>query len=300
MKLKHCSNRSRALRFALILPILFCMVLFVSCSSDPVRFSDPSGQGTAAPPSAGAATTPAEADEIPPSPTEDQSAANQEGVLKGLKICIDPGHQRSGNSEKERVAPWSDQRKAKCTSGACGSFTKIDEYITNLEIALCLNQKLKALGADVLLTRDNHDVNLSNLERAELSNRFGADVTLRIHCNAADSADIEGIELYVRDQGDGTQAYRERSDVDAAAAQKLLQAILQETGAKSRGVRRSDGYTGINWCQKTCIIIECGYITNEKEDRLLHTAEYQNKIADGIVNYFISSRVSSDKKISGL
>lgn len=297
----------------LILPILFCIVLFVSCGSDPVRFSDPGGQGTAVPhpntpdgasalpaATAGAATAPNTTAPVPALPTDGQSAVNQEQVLKGLKICIDPGHQRKGNSQKEPFAPWSDQSKAKCTSGACGSFTKIDEYITNLEIALRLNQKLTALGADVLLTRDNHDVNLSNLERAELSNRFGADITLRIHCNAADSPDVEGIELYVRDQGDGTQAYRERSDADAAAAQKLLQAILQETGATSRGVKRSDGYTGINWCQSTCIIIECGFITNEKEDRLLNTAAYQEKLADGIVNYFISSRVSSDKKISGL
>lgn len=293
MKLKHCCRRSRALQIGLILPILFCMGLFVSCGSDPVRFSDPSGQGTPA-----ATVTASATARVTPPPTQDQSTANQEEVLKGLKICIDPGHQRAGNSEKERFAPWSDQLKAKCTSGACGSFTKIDEYITNLEIALCLNQKLKALGADVLLTRDTHDVNLSNVERAELSNRFGADVTLRIHCNAADSPDVEGIELYVRDQGDGTQAYRAQSDVDYAVAQKLLQAVLQETGAKSRDVRRSDSYTGINWCQNTCIIVECGFITNEKEDRLLNSAEYQNKLADGIVNYFVSSRVSrvsSDK-----
>ena len=143
------------------------------------------------------------------------------------------------------------------------------------------------------MTREIHAVNLSNRERAEAANRFGADITLRIHCNSAETETVEGIELYVRG--------RKRSEDDFQKAESLIQFLCAETGAVSRGVFRSDAYTGINWCQNTCIIVECGFLSNEREDRLLNTEAYQERIAEGIKNYFVSSAlVSSDKNISGL
>ena len=70
----------------------------------------------------------------------------------------------------------------------------------------------------------------------------------------------------------------------------MLEYICNATGGKKRNVNRSDAYTGINWCENTCVIVECGFMSNEKEDRLLNTADYQDKIAQGIVDYFISTR----------
>ena len=211
-------------------------------------------------------------------------------LLSGMKICIDPGHQIKGNYEKELCAPWSDTLKSKCTSGTCGNFVGTDEYVINLQISLILRDKLVALGADVLMTREIHEVDISNKERAEMANQYGADITLRIHCNSADSAAAEGIDLYIRDVGDGSTEYKQKSDKDYAIAKEMLEYICNATGGKKRNVNRSDAYTGINWCENTCVIVECGFMSNEKEDRLLNTADYQDKIAQGIVDYFISTR----------
>lgn len=225
------------------------------------------------------------------SPSQTPAEPSDNKILKGMKICIDPGHQKKGNSEKEKFAPWSDTLKAKCTYGATGLFSGNYEYVLNLQIAEKIRVKLETLGASVLMTREIHDVDISNLERAKMANDFGADITLRIHCNSAgaSSASAEGIELYVRGDGDGTKAYKEKSDKDYGMAEKMIKYICAETDAKTRGVFRSDAYTGINWCENTCIIIECGFLSNEKEDRLLNTPDYQEKIADGIKNYFIST-----------
>ena len=209
-------------------------------------------------------------------------------ILSGLKICIDPGHQIKGNYNKEQCAPWSDALKTKCTSGTTGNFTGVDEYIINLQIAEKIRNKLVDLGADVLMTRQSHEVDISNIERAKMANEYGADITLRIHCNSAASSTAEGIDLFVRGKGTGTQEYLAQSDKDYAIAADLLEYICNATGARKRYVHKTDDYTGINWCENTCIIIECGFLSNEKEDKLLNSAEYQDKIAEGIKNYFVS------------
>lgn len=209
-------------------------------------------------------------------------------ILSGLKICIDPGHQIKGNYNKEQCAPWSDALKTKCTSGTTGNFTGVDEYIINLQIAEKIRNKLVDLGADVLMTRQSHEVDISNIERAKMANEYGADITLRIHCNSAASSTAEGIDLFVRGKGTGTQEYLAQSDKDYAIAADLLEYICNATGARKRYVHKTDDYTGINWCENTCIIIECGFLSNEKEDKLLNSAEYQEKIAEGIKNYFVS------------
>lgn len=220
---------------------------------------------------------------------ENDDKTEENNILNGMKICIDAGHQIKGNSEKERCAPWNDVMKSKCTSGTTGVYTGIDEYVMNLEIALKIRDELVKYGADVLMIRETHEVNISNKERAEMANAFSADITLRIHGNSCDTPSVNGIELFVRDVGDGTHEYKEKSDADYKIASDLLDFICESTGAKSRGVKRSDAYTGINWCNNTCVIVECGFMSNEQEDKLMNSNEYQQKIAEGIRNYFVSS-----------
>lgn len=136
-----------------------------------------------------------------------------------------------------------------------GNFTGTDEYVLNLSIAQKIKEKLSSLGAEVYMTREIHAVNLSNRERAEAANLFGADITLRIHCNSAETETVEGIELYVRGAGDGTAEYRKRSEDDFQKAESLIQFLCCRNG--SRFPAASSAQTpiqGFNWCQNTCII----------------------------------------------
>ena len=63
-----------------------------------------------------------------------------------------------------------------------------------------------------------------------------------------------------------------------------MKGIVKKTGAKNLGVEKTDTMSGINWAQVPVTIVEMGFLTNKKEDKLLLTKSYQKKIVNGIVN----------------
>lgn len=215
-----------------------------------------------------------------PAADEEETAAEErepEGRLAGLIIGIDPGHQEHANNEKETIAPNSKEKKAKVSSGTRGSSTKVPEYVVNLDVALKLRDALEALGAKVVMTRETHDVNISNQERAAVMNDANVDLALRIHCNGVNNHSSRGIGLYVRKTGT-------RKEECAAAAKIILDEMCASTGAKKGGVYYRDTYTMNNWCVVPCILVEMGFMTNYEEDKKLNDPAYQDLLVEGMVN----------------
>lgn len=217
---------------------------------------------------------------ITPTPTEEPEL--------GKLVVIDAGHQRKGNNEKEPDGPGSTTLKAKVSSGTKGHFTGIPEYELNLIVAKKLETILKERGYRVIMVRDTHDVDLSNSERAEIANKAGADVFIRIHANAHDNSDVHGAETLCQTKNNPYNA-----DLYAKSrrlSETVLNALCAECGCKKRSVVETDTMSGINWCRVPVTIVEMGFMTNETEDRLMATEEYRNKlakgIADGIDAYF--------------
>lgn len=203
--------------------------------------------------------------------------------LYGLKIGIDPGHQLNGDSRKEPVSPGSSETKARVAAGTRGVSTGRPEHEVDLEIALKLRDLLTEMGAQVLMTRETADVNISNVERAEMMNLWGADCVLRIHCDGSTDHDVHGMAMYVRLTG-------EKAQESCELAQCLLSAMGEATGAKKRGVFKRDTYSGLNWSKVPAVLVECGYMSNPAEDELLSTPEYQDRLvlgmAMGLAEYF--------------
>ena len=196
--------------------------------------------------------------------------------LAGVVIGIDPGHQAHANSEREPVAPGSSEMKAKVSSGTQGVRTGIPEYVTNLEVSFKLRDALEALGATVYMTRESHDVNISNMERALMFNELGADLVLRIHCNGSNNSGTHGIGTYARKTGD-------RQEECERAANLVLDAVCATTGARRDGVFLWDTYTGQNWSTVPCIMVEMGYMSNPEEDVKLNDPDYQDLLVAGMV-----------------
>ena len=201
----------------------------------------------------------------------------QNRSLSGIKIGLDPGHQRHANLEQETIAPNSKETKRKVSGGTAGVSTGIPEYETVLDISFMLREKLQALGAEVYMTRESHDVNISNQERTKMMNELGVDIMLRIHCDGSENPASSGTTLYVSKSNAIAKQSKEY-------AETILPCMTDATGAKSNGVRQSDTYTGNNWATVPCILMECGFMSNPAEDVLLNSADYQQKLTDGIVN----------------
>ncbi len=202
------------------------------------------------------------------------------GILSGHIIGIDPGHQAKGNSEQETIAPDSTETKAKVSSGTQGVASGVPEHEVNLNVSLMLREALENLGATVYMTRETADVDISNQERAKMMNELGCELVLRIHCNGVSNSEHTGIGTYVRATGEG-------ADESALAAEYVLDAMCEATGAKRDGVFLRDTYTGLNWSTVPSMIVEMGYMSNPEEDMLLNDPEYQEMLVTGMIQGII-------------
>ena len=59
--------------------------------------------------------------------------------------------------------------------------------------------------------------------------------------------------------------------------------MVEATGANSDGIFKRDTYTGLNWSEVPCILVEMGFMTNREEDRNLNDPAYQDKLVAGMV-----------------
>ena len=145
----------------------------------------------------------------------------------------------------------------------------------NLDVAKKLYEILKKQGLKVEMTRTN-DVNPTLQERCDFSNSRNAVVFVSVHTNASVNEGPNGIE---------THFYHDNSVDFATIVQKHL---IEETNAYDRGTIKSMFYV-INHTNVPSILVEMGYISNDKEREALQTEERKTQtakaIADGIIEY---------------
>jgi len=199
--------------------------------------------------------------------------------LTGMVICIDPGHQSKANNDTEALAPWSDEQKAKVSAGTSGISTGRAEHEVNLEIGLKLKALLESMGAKVVMTRETADVDISNIERAKIAVNCKADVFLRLHCDSSDDPEKRGVGVFVCSKG-------ELADKQVHWGDMLGECYAEATGAKYNGCNASTTYSGLNWATSVpSFLLEMGYMSNAKDDKLLSDPDYQDKICDGIAAF---------------
>ena len=207
---------------------------------------------------------------------------------KDIKIAIDAGHQARGNFATEPVGPGSSTRKAKVAGGATGVASHAPEYKLTLAVSKKLQKELKARGYKVYMIRTKNNVNISNKKRAQLANKSGADIYIRIHADSSNSRAVTGASgLYP------SKANRYVSKLSAKSKKLsscLLKSYCKKTKIRNRGLVARDDLTGTNWSKIPVSLIEMGFLSNPSEDRKMQKSNFQTKmakgIADGIDAYF--------------
>jgi N-acetylmuramoyl-L-alanine amidase len=199
-----------------------------------------------------------------------------------LLVVIDPGHQRKGNYDKEPNGPGSTEMKAKVSSGTQGVSTGIPEYELTLAVSLLLKEELTARGYEVIMTRETHDIDISNVERAVIANEANAAAFIRVHADSSDSASAKGVMTICQTPKNPYNA--EWYEESYRFSKLVLDEVVASTGAKKRRVWETDTMTGINWTTVPTTILEMGFMSNPEEDELMATQEYREKIAMGVAN----------------
>jgi N-acetylmuramoyl-L-alanine amidase len=205
-------------------------------------------------------------------------------------ICLDPGHGTPPaiGRQTEPIGPGSGVLKIKDGGGASG------EAAVNLAIAKRTRTLLLRRGYRVAMTRTG-DVfrygNGGNIARAQFCNRRHAALMLRIHADGSTNTSLHGFQtLYPAWHKGWTDDIFTRS---LKAARLVQAASLRATGAANLGLLKRTDLTGFNWANVPAILVECGFLSNSRERRLLQSSAYEWKVARGLtagVAAFIPSR----------
>ncbi|HEY3426822.1 MAG TPA: N-acetylmuramoyl-L-alanine amidase [Negativicutes bacterium] len=197
--------------------------------------------------------------------------------LKNKVIAIDPGH---GGSD----------------SGAVG-LNKTQEKTITLAVAQKMQVLLEKAGAKVLMTRKNdRDVygpNASAVDelnaRAMVGNNNKADVFVSIHINAFTSPSACGTATY----------YYSKSAYDMLLAQNIQNSLVSVGGLLNRGISSANFYV-IKHTNMPAILAELAFISNPQEEKLLNSVQFQQQMAQGLVQGLDSFFTQAAKQGGGV
>lgn len=168
------------------------------------------------------------------------------------------------------------------------------EAETNLKIALKLQNLLEQSGATVILTRSDenaiYDIDSKTLKqkkisdihnRVKIGNESSADIFVSIHLNKIPQQQYWGWQCFYKDGNENSMKLA-----------KMLQENLNESIQKEnkRVPMKLDNIYIIKHVEIPISIVECGFLSNPEEEKLLLEDEYQNRLAwgiyNGIIDYF--------------
>ncbi|WP_339287443.1 N-acetylmuramoyl-L-alanine amidase family protein [Paenibacillus sp. FSL E2-0201] len=154
------------------------------------------------------------------------------------------------------------------------SVNKLKEKDFTLPTALKIAELLKKEpNIEVVLTRSD-DTYPTLQDRSNLANKVKADLFISVHANS--------IPVGGKSNPSGTETYYTRND-SLLFAQTVHKYLSVATGLQDRGVRQAN-YHVTRETKMPAILLECGYLSNTKDEALLYTADFQNKVASAVVS----------------
>lgn len=189
-------------------------------------------------------------------PAQPKTSSRSKGTLKGLTIAVDAGH--GGNDRG--------------TTGLQGT----DEKVLTLMTAESLASKLKAAGANVVMTRDS-DTYISLRKRAAIGQQSNVDAFISLHYDANPDSSITGFTTYY--------THSNQKAIAASVNEGLASAVT----LRNRGAQPAN-FLVLRENKANSILIELGFLSNPTEERMLTTDVFREQathgIYQGLLDYF--------------
>lgn len=182
-------------------------------------------------------------------------------------ILIDPGH---GGED----------------GGAVGGSGLLEKDV-NLAVSLALAEDLKAAGWSVVMTRDTDqslgDPSLPTIaqrkssdirNRVRLAEEAGDCVLLSIHQNKFEESQYSGAQMF----------YSPNHPESAALAECLRKSVVStlQPGNTRQCKEAGENVYLMAHVEVPAVLVECGFLSNPEEERLLADPEYQKEMAAAI------------------
>jgi N-acetylmuramoyl-L-alanine amidase len=213
-------------------------------------------------------------------------------------VVLDPGH---GGEKEGALSPFGDKEKD-----------------VVLSISRRIAQRIRKAGGKVVFTRTG-DIFVPLPNRAAIATAIRADLFVSVHLNSMPTAEqrrhTQGIETYflsadASDTHASAVAARENADrlagepeadpddpvagilsdlqdADALRSSSRLaydihDKLVEKLGAEDHGVKQAPFYV-LAGARMPAVLLEVGFISHEDEARKLRTREYQERIADAVM-----------------
>ena len=165
------------------------------------------------------------------------------------------------------------------------------EAETNLKIAIKLQNLLEQSGCNVILTRSDENA-IYDLDSKTLKQKKISDIHNRVRIGNESSADAF-ISIHLnkipQQQYDGWQTFYKDNSEQGKKLATLIQSNLNESIQKenNRVAKTIENIYIIKHVEVPIAIVECGFLSNEEEEKKLLEDSYQDRLAWGIYNGII-------------
>lgn len=181
---------------------------------------------------------------------------------RNYTVVIDPGH---GGTDP----------------GSLGYKTKVHEAELNLKLSKMLKTKLEGAGINIVMTRETDKAMIEGAgklwkkkdmqARKDLIKKTRPNMVISLHQNSYTNHSLRGAQVF----------YDKTSDISKHIADCIQEEFKQSLDKSIKATSPGD-YFMLKCTSAPSVIVECGFLSNEAEEKLLLSEDYQTKIIDCI------------------
>ncbi len=176
--------------------------------------------------------------------------------------------------------------------GVSGRETKVKESDVNLAITYKLKTELEALGFAVVLTRKTeaglYDAATKGFKKRDMQKRreiieeTDPAMVISLHQNFYPTRNTRGAQVFYNKENVSGQRL-------AVLLQRGMNVLYAKEGARGRSAASGDFYM-LNCSDCPSVLVECGFLSNSADERLLTSERWQKTLAvtlaEGVMGYF--------------